>query len=286
MNTEAPSHAMVPSVSPIIGGVEEEEVEQESHHSVDSRGQGEGEDTEEAMDEDDGDEDDDDDDDDDDGIEIEVNCSSSDSSIGSTATTRNRTDYSYSSSVCHIDSPRFDDMNGQHDDELLPLSEANLAQLEQMKQEGFRELALQTQQHGDVFIAKMVYWESLSPEEKIAWLASQQQQHHHHHPCQQSNSPRAESTISSSTSCSVQPDASYRTPRQQHCDMDELVAALECRATVKDYSALLAYERRRLTAAVSNSYQSVKPSTESSMSSISSPMAVSGTSEDSCSMDL
>ncbi|KAF9978025.1 hypothetical protein BGZ73_003952 [Actinomortierella ambigua] len=267
------------AASSIVGGVEER-VEQEAA----------AEDEEEEEDDEDDDEEDEDDEEDD-GIEIEVN-SSSRSSISSAHTVSPRMDDMHHS-------PHDSDLGDQADDELSPLSEANLAQLEQMKQEGFRELALQTQQHSDVFIAKMVYWESLSPEERASWLASQQQQEQQqqHQPLgytqsnqQQQPYQHVESLSSNPLSAQGQQGTYHlQQQQQQHCDMDELVAALECRASVKDYSALLVYEKRRLAAvaaAAAAATSAAATANSGSMSSASSFMSVSRASEDSCSMEF
>ncbi|CAO3566304.1 unnamed protein product [Mortierella alpina] len=115
-------------------------------------------------------------------------------------------------------------------------------ELMMLKREAFQELASQTQRFDDLFIAKMIYWEGLSSEEKSQWLERGRQnttcqevgskevyrrpgqhQHHHEHP----HHPK---------SCSNE--------RMEQDEIDELVNALECRATVKDYSALIAFERQ------------------------------------------
>ncbi|KAF9278375.1 hypothetical protein BGZ68_008612 [Mortierella alpina] len=111
-------------------------------------------------------------------------------------------------------------------------------ELMMLKREAFQELASQTQRFDDLFIAKMIYWESLSTEEKAQWLE------------------RGRQTI---TCQELGPQEGSRSPcpqQQQHYlkklqgerleqdEIDELVNALECRATVKDYSALIAFERQ------------------------------------------
>ncbi|KAG0261007.1 hypothetical protein DFQ27_003224 [Actinomortierella ambigua] len=263
------------TISP-IGGVEEN-VEQEAA-AVDGDEDGDRDRDEEGDDDEEEEEEEEDDDEEDDGIEIEVN-SSSRSSISSA--------YSLS--------PLMDDMHSPHDSDHFSdevVDEANLAQLEQMKQEGFRELALHTQQHSDVFIAKMVYWESLSPEEKALWLASQQEQEQQHYQQQhqQQQQQHQQQRSYPTGDLSVQEHQ-----RIAHCDMDELVAALECRATVKDYSALLVYEKRRLAAAAAatssspasyGAFQSFKSLNEPTMSNGSSSTSASPTSEDTCSMEF
>ncbi|KAF9190947.1 hypothetical protein BGZ51_001907 [Haplosporangium sp. Z 767] len=103
-------------------------------------------------------------------------------------------------------------------------------ELMMLKHEAFQELAIQTQRFDDLFIAKMAYWESLGPDEKAQWLErgrnsveDRQQQRHHHYRSQGQDPINA---------C------------MDHDEIDELVDALECRATVKDYSALIAFERQ------------------------------------------
>ncbi|KAI8594830.1 hypothetical protein EDD21DRAFT_392806 [Dissophora ornata] len=95
-------------------------------------------------------------------------------------------------------------------------------ELVMLKREAFQELASQTQRSDDLFIAKMIYWESLGNEEKAQWLERGQ-------------------------GCNT--DVLLRQQQGSVQDMerdevDELVDALECQATCKDYSALLAFERQ------------------------------------------
>ncbi|KAF9343402.1 hypothetical protein BGX26_005793 [Mortierella sp. AD094] len=47
-------------------------------------------------------------------------------------------------------------------------------ELMMLKHEAFQELASQTQRFDDLFIAKMIYWESLGAEEKAQWLERDQ----------------------------------------------------------------------------------------------------------------
>ncbi|KAF9572728.1 hypothetical protein EC968_009543 [Mortierella alpina] len=115
-------------------------------------------------------------------------------------------------------------------------------ELMMLKREAFQELASQTQRFDDLFIAKMIYWESLSSEEKAQWLERGRQ----NTTCQELGSKEA-----------YRPSRQHqRQQKQPHCpktllderleqdEIDELVNALECRATVKDYSALIAFERQ------------------------------------------
>ncbi|KAF9092524.1 hypothetical protein BGX23_004200 [Mortierella sp. AD031] len=104
----------------------------------------------------------------------------------------------------------------EQEQDLLPNHE-----LVKLKREAFQELASQTQRFDDIFIAKMIHWESLSPQEKTQWL--ERGHEHHVEDSQNDHNPQRE-------------------PREQ--EMDDLVNALECRATVKDYSALIAFERQ------------------------------------------
>ena len=90
-------------------------------------------------------------------------------------------------------------------------------ELVMLKREAFQELASQTQRSDDLFIAKMIYWESLGNEEKARWLERGQ-------------------------NCSNNLQGSVED--MEHDEVDELVDALECQATCKDYSALLAFEKQ------------------------------------------
>ncbi|KAG0002433.1 hypothetical protein BGZ79_003022 [Entomortierella chlamydospora] len=85
-------------------------------------------------------------------------------------------------------------------------------ELMMLKHEAFQELASQTQRFDDLFIAKMIYWESLDAEEKAQWLEREQT----------GNTDRGTEEV----------------------EMDELISALDCRVTCKDYSALIAFERQ------------------------------------------
>ncbi|KAF9123803.1 hypothetical protein BGX30_001243 [Mortierella sp. GBA39] len=113
-------------------------------------------------------------------------------------------------------------------------------ELVKLKREAFQELASQTQRSDDLFIAKMIHWESLSSEEKAQWLERGHSQHegatmqagavppqHYRHP-----------------SAQQYPQDQQWKPREQEQEMDDLVNALECHATVKDYSALIAFEQQ------------------------------------------
>ncbi|KAG0247210.1 hypothetical protein BG011_001855 [Mortierella polycephala] len=118
---------------------------------------------------------------------------------------------------------------------LLPATPSDTDQdrtreLTMLKHEAFQELAIQTQRFDDLFIAKMAYWENLGPDEKTQWLergrnsVEDLQQQHQHHNQSQGQGPTSD--------C------------MDHDEIDELVDALECRATIKDYSALIAFERQ------------------------------------------
>lgn len=107
-----------------------------------------------------------------------------------------------------------------------------------LKREAFQELASQTQRFDDLFIAKMIYWESLSTEEKAQWLERGRQTI----TCQDLG-PQEESQ----PLCPQQQQhylKKLQGERLEQDEIDELVNALECRATVKDYSALIAFERQ------------------------------------------
>ncbi|KAF9433848.1 hypothetical protein BGZ76_008902 [Entomortierella beljakovae] len=86
-----------------------------------------------------------------------------------------------------------------------------------LKHEAFQELACQTQRFDDLFIAKMIYWEGLSAEEKAQWLERSHDE---------SNIDLNDPNLGKDE------------------EMDELISALDCRATCKDYSALVAFERQ------------------------------------------
>ncbi|KAF9109910.1 hypothetical protein BGX27_007013, partial [Mortierella sp. AM989] len=90
-------------------------------------------------------------------------------------------------------------------------------ELMMLKHEAFQELASQTQRFDDLFVAKMIYWESLGAEEKAQWLERSQHR------------------------IDGQDNASHGT---EEVEMDELINALDCRATCKDYSALIAFEKQ------------------------------------------
>ncbi|KAF9912677.1 hypothetical protein EC991_009413 [Linnemannia zychae] len=124
-------------------------------------------------------------------------------------------------------------------------------ELVKLKREAFQELACQTQRFDDLFIAKMIHWESLCPEEKTQWL-----ERGHDHP----NGEIASAGSKQQQLQQEQPNRHYLGTQQeqqyqwmkqprvqaqaQEQEMDDLVNALECRATVKDYSALIAFEQQ------------------------------------------
>ncbi|KAF9931493.1 hypothetical protein FBU30_010002 [Linnemannia zychae] len=112
-------------------------------------------------------------------------------------------------------------------------------ELVKLKREAFQELASQTQRFDDLFIAKMIHWESLCPEEKSQWL-----ERGHNQP---STTP---DRVGDSQQCSQlaqnYPDQCEQLwkPCEQEQEIDDLISALECRATVKDYSALIEFEQQ------------------------------------------
>ncbi|KAF9580137.1 hypothetical protein BGW38_003341, partial [Lunasporangiospora selenospora] len=103
--------------------------------------------------------------------------------------------------------------------------------LQLLKREAFQELASQTQRNNDIFIAKMIYWESLSAEERaqcpLALDITEQENPVPHGMDSTNNDPEI------AMASLIDRD-----------DMDELVSALECHATVKDYSDLIAFEQQ------------------------------------------
>ncbi|KAF9151287.1 hypothetical protein BG015_006853 [Linnemannia schmuckeri] len=116
-------------------------------------------------------------------------------------------------------------------------------ELVKLKREAFQELASQTQRFDDLFIAKMIHWESLSSEEKAQWL----ERGHGH-----SDGTIMEAEVEppqhfQHLSAQQYPQRHQWKPREQEQEMDDLVNALECRATVKDYSALIAFEQQAET---------------------------------------
>ncbi|KAF9136348.1 hypothetical protein BGW39_000064 [Mortierella sp. 14UC] len=129
------------------------------------------------------------------------------------------------------------------------------AELVKLKREAFQELACQTQRFDDLFIAKMIQWESLCPEEKTQWL---ERGHNHHDggvasagPRQQRQQQQLQQELHNHQYFHAHQEQQHQGVRQprvqaqaQEQEMDDLVNALECRATVKDYSALIAFEQQ------------------------------------------
>ncbi|KAF9961612.1 hypothetical protein BGZ70_008239 [Mortierella alpina] len=115
-------------------------------------------------------------------------------------------------------------------------------ELMMLKREAFQELASQTQRFDDLFIAKMIYWESLSSEEKAQWLERGRQ----NTSCQEVGSKEVHRRQGQHQLQRELPPCpkSRSDERMEQDEIDELVNALECRATVKDYSALIAFERQ------------------------------------------
>jgi len=116
-------------------------------------------------------------------------------------------------------------------------------ELVKLKREAFKELASQTQRFDDLFIAKMIHWESLSSEEKAQWL----ERGHDH-----SDGAIMEAEVEplqnfQHLSAQQYPQQHRWRSREEEQEMDDLVNALECRATVKDYSALIAFEQQAET---------------------------------------
>ncbi|KAG0030132.1 hypothetical protein BGZ82_007584, partial [Podila clonocystis] len=123
-----------------------------------------------------------------------------------------------------------------------------------LKREAYRELASQTQRFDELFIAKMIYWESLGLEEKSRWL--EQGGHHEEEEIEDDDEDdefeddmedEEEQQHSQHNNYYHRPTSTThrRVCREKRDEMDDLVTALECRATVKDYSALLAFEKQQ-----------------------------------------
>ncbi|KAG0370887.1 hypothetical protein BGZ54_003017 [Gamsiella multidivaricata] len=115
----------------------------------------------------------------------------------------------------------------------MPTDPDHHHELMMLKREAFQELASQTQRFDDLFIAKMIYWESLGNEEKAQWL---ERGHHHHR-----HTPSNHLQSHEQQSCQDMEEEVESSMEQD--EIDDLVNALECRATCKDYSALLDFER-------------------------------------------
>ncbi|KAF9946722.1 hypothetical protein BGZ72_011200 [Mortierella alpina] len=119
-------------------------------------------------------------------------------------------------------------------------------ELMMLKREAFQELASQTQRFDDLFIAKMIYWESLSPEEKAQWFERGRQ----NTTCQElgskeeSQQQQQHQQLQYKHQQQLHYVQKHHDQRMERDEIDELVNALECRATVKDYSALIAFEQK------------------------------------------
>ncbi|KAF9383609.1 hypothetical protein CPC16_008840 [Podila verticillata] len=121
-----------------------------------------------------------------------------------------------------------------------------------LKREAYRELASQTQRFDELFIAKMIYWESLGLEEKSRWLEGSQaveEEEMEDEEGEFEDDLEDEEERSQHNNYFHRPATTTRTHRrvrrEKRDEMDDLVTALECRATVKDYSALLAFEKQQ-----------------------------------------
>ncbi|KAF9323614.1 hypothetical protein BG006_001288 [Podila minutissima] len=144
-----------------------------------------------------------------------------------------------------------------------PSSSEEAQEMMLLKREAYRELASQTQRFDELFIAKMIYWESLGLEEKSRWL---EQGGHHGEEVdveeeeedeeededdefEDDMEDKEEQRHSQHNNYYHRPATKSRTHRgvrrETRDEMDDLVTALECRATVKDYSALLAFEKQQ-----------------------------------------
>ncbi|KAG0313062.1 hypothetical protein BGZ97_010574 [Linnemannia gamsii] len=117
-------------------------------------------------------------------------------------------------------------------------------ELVKLKREAFQELASQTQRFDDLFIAKMIHWESLSEEEKAQWL---ERGHNQHDGAAVQTGSAVQQQYRRHISAQQNPCEQHWKPCDQEQEMDDLVNALECRATVKDYSALIAFEQQAET---------------------------------------
>ncbi|KAG0052570.1 hypothetical protein BGZ89_003157 [Linnemannia elongata] len=113
-------------------------------------------------------------------------------------------------------------------------------ELVKLKREAFQELASQTQRFDDLFIAKMIHWESLSSEEKAQWL---ERGHNQHEGATIQAGPIPPQNYQHLSAQQFSQEQQWK-PREQEQEMDDLVNALECHATVKDYSALIAFEHQ------------------------------------------
>ncbi|KAG0372433.1 hypothetical protein BGX24_000259 [Mortierella sp. AD032] len=167
---------------------------------------------------------------------------------------------SLSSSVCSTSStlstpPADADLEYSPNFTIRPQNE-HKEELVKLKREAFQELASQTQRFDDLFIAKMIHWESLCAEEKAQWL---ERGHSHHdgaaHTGLQQQQQEKEQHYGEHQHAQQQHQQGpqhrqYQWIKQQpqvqaqEQEMDDLVRALECRATVKDYSALIAFEQQ------------------------------------------
>lgn len=113
-------------------------------------------------------------------------------------------------------------------------------ELEKLKREAFQELASQTQRFDDLFIAKMIHWESLSSEDKAQWL----ERGHNQLEGATAQAGAVPPQYHQHLSAQQYPQEQQWKSHEQEQEMDDLVNALECHATVKDYSALIAFEQQ------------------------------------------
>ncbi|KAG0087826.1 hypothetical protein BGZ93_009819 [Podila epicladia] len=135
-----------------------------------------------------------------------------------------------------------------------PWSSEEAQEMMLLKREAYRELASQTQRFDELFIAKMIHWEGLGLEEKSRWL---EQGGHHGEDVEEEEEDEddefeddmedgEEQRRSQHNNYYHRPATTHRRVcREERDEMDDLVTALECRATVKDYSALLAFEKQQ-----------------------------------------
>ncbi|KAF9304552.1 hypothetical protein BGZ74_001276 [Mortierella antarctica] len=148
-----------------------------------------------------------------------------------------------------------------------PSSSEEAQEMMLLKREAYRELASQTQRFDELFIAKMIYWESLGLEEKSRWLEQgghngeevdvEEEEEEEEDDEEEDEDDEFEDDMgdmeeqrhSQHNNYYHRPATTSRTHqrvrRETRDEMDDLVTALECRATVKDYSALLAFEKQQ-----------------------------------------
>ncbi|KAF9902014.1 hypothetical protein BX616_002063 [Lobosporangium transversale] len=110
-----------------------------------------------------------------------------------------------------------------------------------LKHEAFQELASQTQRYDELFIAKMIVWESLGPEEKAQWLERANQDYGTD--MEMDDGDKHSNSEYQQPSSNSNDRINNKKKAEDERMIDELVNALDCRASCKDYSALLAFER-------------------------------------------